>query len=120
MKDLSNQFGISPADALSQLKASNRSFLTLFEHATLSVEIYKPERVDQQQPHARDEVYVVISGQGSFYCDGKTTFFGSGSFLFVPAGVEHRFLRFSEDFATWVFFYGPAGGEKPFSNDLTH
>jgi len=31
--------------------------------------------------------------------------------LFVPAGVEHRFENFSDDFATWVIFYGPEGGE---------
>ena len=31
---------------------------------------------------------------------------------FVKAGVEHRFLNFSEDFCTWVFFYGPDGGEE--------
>ncbi len=42
----------------------------------------------------------------------------SGSVLgdrqqFVAAGVEHRFSKFSEDFSTWVFFYGPQGGEVP-------
>jgi len=36
---------------------------------------------------------------------------GSLSLLFVPAGVEHRFEHFSEDFSTWVVFYGPRGGE---------
>jgi hypothetical protein len=30
----------------------------------------------------------------------------------VQGGVEHRFEAFSEDFAVWVFFYGPEGGEK--------
>jgi hypothetical protein len=31
--------------------------------------------------------------------------------------MEHRFEAMSEDFATWVMFYGPAGGERdnPFS-----
>ena len=31
--------------------------------------------------------------------------------LFVPAGVEHRFDDFSDDFAAWVVFFGPKGGE---------
>jgi len=31
--------------------------------------------------------------------------------LFVPARVEHRFEEFSDDFATWVIFWGPKGGE---------
>jgi hypothetical protein len=38
--------------------------------------------------------------------------FGSGDMLFVPARMEHRFEDFSDDFATWVMFYGPAGGER--------
>ena len=29
----------------------------------------------------------------------------------AAAGEVHRFERFSDDFATWVFFYGPEGGE---------
>ena len=32
--------------------------------------------------------------------------------IFVPAGIEHRFENFTDDFSTWVIFYGPAGGEK--------
>ena len=35
----------------------------------------------------------------------------AGSFLFVPADHFHRFEDFSSDFAVWVVFYGPEGGE---------
>jgi hypothetical protein len=35
-----------------------------------------------------------------------------GEVLFVATGVKHRFIDFSDDFATWVFFYGPKGGES--------
>ncbi len=111
MTPYDENFRISPADALRQLSNSNQKFLTLFEHGTLSVEIYKPDQVDHQQPHPRDEVYVVIAGRGEFCCDGRTTHFTPGDFLFVPAGMEHRFINFSEEFSTWVFFYGPDGGE---------
>jgi uncharacterized RmlC-like cupin family protein len=38
--------------------------------------------------------------------------FGPGDFLFVPAGIEHRFVNFTDDFSTWVIFYGPKGGES--------
>ena len=38
--------------------------------------------------------------------------FEPGSFIFVPAQQEHRFESFSADFAVWVFFYGPMGGER--------
>jgi hypothetical protein len=30
-----------------------------------------------------------------------------------PAGAVHRFENFSNDFVTWVVFYGPQGGESP-------
>ena len=29
----------------------------------------------------------------------------------VPAGAVHRFVDFTDDFGTWVVFYGPEGGE---------
>lgn len=97
--------------AQAQLKASGKLFLEVFTHGTLSVEIYQPVGKDLQQPHDRDEVYVIISGTGNFLCGDEIKPFAPGDFLFVPAGVEHRFLDFSEDFMTWVIFYGPVGGE---------
>ena len=33
--------------------------------------------------------------------------------LFVPAGRRHRFEDFSENYVTWVVFYGPPEGETP-------
>jgi mannose-6-phosphate isomerase-like protein (cupin superfamily) len=102
---------ISTKEALGKLSNSNQLFLELFTHGTLSVEVYKPKEKDFQQPHEKDEIYIVISGEGDFYLDGKTVKFQKGDFLFVPAGVEHRFENFSEDFSTWVIFYGEKGGE---------
>ena len=101
----------TPKEALAKLEKHPKEFLTLFEHGTLVVEIYQPNKVDKQTPHSRDEVYVVISGTGTFFNDGERNEFGPGDFLFVKAGLEHRFENFSEDFVTWVMFYGPEGGE---------
>ena len=103
---------ISILSALEQLQESKNVFMEVFKHGTLSVEIYRPEKKDYQQPHDRDEVYVVISGSGVFLNDQVRTPFEPGTFLFVPAGIEHRFESFTEDFATWVIFYGPKGGEQ--------
>ena len=98
--------------ALAALAEHDQPFLTLFRHGSLEVEIYRPAGVDLQQPHTRDELYVVASGHGTFECGGKRQVFETGEVLFVPAGVEHRFIDFSDDFSTWVFFYGPEGGES--------
>ncbi len=103
---------ISTTSALEQLAQSGHLFLELFQHGTLNVEVYKPVETDYQQPHDRDEVYIVISGRGEFINGNTRSTFEAGDFLFVPAGVEHRFVNFTDDFATWVLFYGPKGGEK--------
>jgi mannose-6-phosphate isomerase-like protein (cupin superfamily) len=103
---------IAKKDALKKLKSSGKEFLELFTHGSLSVEIYKPKHLDNQKPHERDEVYFIISGSGIFYHEGKRTNFQHGDFLFVAAGKEHRFENFTQDFVTWVLFYGPKGGEK--------
>lgn len=100
-----------PSDALECLKDSSKEFIELFNHGSLSVEVYKPELTDLQIPHNRDEIYVVISGSGKFINGNNTVEFKAGDFLFVPAGIEHRFINFTNDFSTWVFFYGPDGGE---------
>lgn len=103
---------ISISTATNLLKDSKRLFTEVFSHGTLVVEFYKPDTIDNQKPHERDEIYVIASGTGIFYNGSKKVNFNPGDFLFVPAGVEHRFESFSSDFSTWVFFYGPVGGEK--------
>lgn len=85
--------------------------IELFRHGTLTVKLYAPRGSDPQTPHSQDELYVIVSGTGRFRRGADETPFGPGDVLFVPAGEEHRFLQFTGDFATWVFFYGPEGGE---------
>jgi mannose-6-phosphate isomerase-like protein (cupin superfamily) len=85
----------------------------LLGHGTLELRYYAPRGEDKQTPHTQDEIYVIASGQGSFVRAGERVPFQTGDALFVAAGVEHRFEAFSDDFATWVIFYGPQGGERP-------
>jgi mannose-6-phosphate isomerase-like protein (cupin superfamily) len=103
---------IQIAEAASSLAATGQRFVELFRHGSLAVEYYKPEGVDLQQPHDRDEIYVIASGTGIFVHEDAQRPFQAGDFIFVKAGDEHRFVDFTEDFATWVFFYGPVGGEE--------
>lgn len=102
----------SPEDGIRQLTTVSAEFVELFRHGSLVVEYYKPDRIDKQQPHERDEVYLITSGNGTFDYAGRKMSVKSGDLLFVPAGVEHRIENFTDDFATWVLFYGPVGGEK--------
>jgi mannose-6-phosphate isomerase-like protein (cupin superfamily) len=94
-------------DALEQLKKEpeGQHFTKLLEVGKMYVEIYSPDKVDLQTPHEQDEIYVIISGSGTFFNDGVRVPFKEHDVLFVPKGVEHRFEDFTEDFKTWVIFY---------------
>ena len=103
---------LTVAKALKKLKREDSTYEKIFRHGSLHVEIYKPEREDPQTKHSLDEIYVVISGSGFFVRGDEKKPFEQGEVIFVPAGMNHRFEDFSDDFATWVFFYGPEGGEQ--------
>lgn len=85
----------------------------LMRHGTMLLEYYAPRGHDPQTPHEQDELYVIDRGRGTFLRNGARTQFGPGDVLFAAAGDEHRFEDFSDDFGTWVIFWGPAGGEVP-------
>ncbi len=93
------------------LAASDRPFFTGLAHGSMTVELYRPVGKDYQTPHSRDEVYIIRRGSADFLRDGARVSVGAGDALFVPAGMEHRFVDFSDDFDTWVLFWGPEGGE---------
>jgi mannose-6-phosphate isomerase-like protein (cupin superfamily) len=102
---------ISLITAIDLLRKSGKEFAVLFEHGTLSVELYKPNRVDKQTPHTRDETYIIVSGESKFSLNDEATSVSPGDFLFVPAHAKHYFFDFTDDFSTWVLFYGVEGGE---------
>lgn len=91
---------------------TDNPFAVAIERGELYVELYCPEGVDHQQPHDRDECYFVVEGAGEFVCGDDRVSFGAGDFLFVPAGMPHRFENFGERLCAWVVFYGPKGGEQ--------
>ena len=99
-------YHITPKEALIALEKVPTEFVKLLEHGELEVEYYKPEKIDKQHPHDRDEVYVITSGHSHFILENDQYQVKTNNVLFVKAGEEHRFVDFSNDFATWVFFYG--------------
>lgn len=101
-------------DAMARLgdRAQPR-FEVMLRHGSLLAEVYAPRGHDPQQPHTRDEVYVVMRGRAWFVDGDERHRVGPGDLLFVPAHRPHRFEDFDDDFCTWVMFYGPEGGERP-------
>ncbi len=92
---------------LNQLPTDTGSpFMEIFRKGNVSVEMYKPVKVDLQTPHTQDELYVIVSGSGMFQNGEEHYPFQANDLIFVPAFTEHRFYDFTEDFSTWVVFFG--------------
>ena len=108
---VSQTLSSSLAQARSALAAQSEDYVELFNHGTMRIGYYAPKKIDTQTPHGQDELYVVASGTGAFNLSGTKVPFEPGTVLFARAGVAHRFEEFSDDFETWVMFYGPEGGE---------
>jgi mannose-6-phosphate isomerase-like protein (cupin superfamily) len=98
-----NKFTIT--DATNRHLSANSDYTRLFEQGSFDIGFYRPIRFDKQTPHTRDELYIVAAGSGDFSCGGETQSFSTGDIFFVPAGVEHGFMKFTYDFATWVVFF---------------
>jgi mannose-6-phosphate isomerase-like protein (cupin superfamily) len=110
---MSAAFKVALADAFRAVPtADGKKFAELFRHGTLALEIYAPREKDDQKPHTRDEVYIIAQGSGEFLYGNARVTCRPGDFLFAAAGQPHRFENFTDDFFTWVLFYGPEGGEK--------
>jgi mannose-6-phosphate isomerase-like protein (cupin superfamily) len=106
-------FKLTADDALKQLlEQSEFPFTVMMKHGTMTIEYFAPQDVDTQTPHKQDEIYVIIKGHSTFIRNRERTTCKKNDILFVPAGMEHHFENFSDDFAVWVIFYGPDGGEK--------
>lgn len=59
---------------------------------------------DPQQPHTEDEVYYVAAGRGMIQVGEEQRAVSSGSVVFVPARVPHRFHSIEEELRILVFF----------------
>ena len=93
-------------DALAALAVQGETYLKLLSRPALDVALYKPDRIDPQTPHLRDEIYVIATGTGHFVEGGESRPFAPGDLFFVAKGVEHRFVDFTADFSTWLIFFG--------------
>ena len=97
---------LHPFAEIAKRLGKSTPFELVFETSEVSVELYAPVGTDEQKPHDRDELYIVASGTGTFSRGDEVVSFEPGDLLFVPAHVPHRFDTFTEDFRTWVIFYG--------------
>jgi mannose-6-phosphate isomerase-like protein (cupin superfamily) len=91
-----------------RLEAAGGGYETVHESPGLEIGVYvlvSPEP-DRQQPHADDEVYVVLEGRGVLEVEGDTVEVSRGKAAFVSAGADHRFTGY-EGLSVLVVFARP-------------
>jgi mannose-6-phosphate isomerase-like protein (cupin superfamily) len=96
-----------------RLGEAGGGYEAVHESAGLELGVYvlvAPE-ADHQQPHADDEIYVVLEGTGVLEVEGEPVPVREGSAVFVEAGADHRFTAYEHLSVLVIFERKPA--EKP-------
>lgn len=90
-----------------RLEAGNGGYEVVHASPGMEIGVYvlvAPEP-DRQQPHDRDELYVVLDGRGTLEVEGDQVDLKAGEAAFVPAGADHRFVGY-EGLSVLVIFAG--------------
>ncbi len=85
-------------EAVKKRLAADGGYEIVHVSSGLEIGVYvlvAPE-LDHQQPHADDEVYVVLEGSGTLEVEGERVELPEGHAAFVPAGVKHQFVGYEE------------------------
>jgi mannose-6-phosphate isomerase-like protein (cupin superfamily) len=99
------------AEVNERLAAAGGGYEIVHESPGLELGVYvlvAPEP-DRQQPHADDEIYVVLEGSGVLQVEDESVPVGEGDAVFVEAGAEHRFAAY-ERLSVLVIFDRRAAG----------
>jgi Mannose-6-phosphate isomerase len=105
--------GFDVGDSAARLADQGGGYEIVHESPGLEIGVYvllAPER-DRQSPHAFDEVYVVLEGEGDIEVEGELRHLSEGDAVFVAARAEHRFSGY-ERLALLVVFNGPHSATK--------
>ena len=89
-----------------RVASPNPEYLISFNNGDCLIEYWTPRSEDDQKPHDRDEIYVIIAGSAKFEMGEKQRNVKAGDLIFVPAGTSHRFFDFGDDLAMWIAFFG--------------
>src|SRR5512141_2762301 len=94
------------AQLISQREASNKLYLEFLKVPDLSMGLYvlPAGGADPQSPHTEDEVYYVVSGRAQIKVAEEDRAVQTGSIVYVPKNVEHRFHSIEEELTVLVCF----------------
>lgn len=98
-------------DQFAKLAPHRDDFAHFFAADRLSLTVVRwlAGTVDDQTPHAEDEVYYVVRGRARITVGGQSGPVGPGSIVYVAAGVGHRFHDIAADLEVLVFWAPPRG-----------
>lgn len=99
--------------AAARLSGGGGGYEVVHESPGLEIGIYVlvAPHPDPQTPHAYDEVYVVLAGEGDIEVEGESRRISKGDAVFVAAHAEHRFSGY-ETLSLLVVFNGPHTASK--------
>ena len=105
--------GFDAAAAVSRLRDAGGGYEVVHESPGLEIGVYvlvAPEP-DRQSPHAFDEIYVVLDGEGDVEVEGDLRHISEGDGVFVAGRADHRFSGY-ESLSLLVVFNGPHTASK--------
>jgi mannose-6-phosphate isomerase-like protein (cupin superfamily) len=81
-------------------------YLEFLKVPDLSMGLYvlPADGTDPQSPHTEDEVYYVVSGKAKVKVADEDRDVKTGSIVYVPKNVEHKFHSVEEELTILVFF----------------
>ncbi len=85
---------------------AGKSYLEFLRIPAMSAGVYTlaAGSVDEQKPHAEDEMYHVLRGRARMKIGTTDQGVSAGDIIFVAAEVEHRFYDIAEELVVLVFF----------------
>ena len=97
------------ANYFDKIKNGNTYFHTFINRDNLAagVLVLQPGEMDTQEPHASDEVYYVLSGNGFLKIKDKDYKVAKDKLFFVGKNIEHYFHGNTETLKVLYFFGGP-------------
>ena len=96
-------------EQLGKLAEQARPYYEIMRRRGMSLGLYvlPAGSVDQQHPHASDEVYVILQGRGTLRVGDQDHEVRLGSVMSVDHGEEHMFVDITEDLHVLVIFAPP-------------
>lgn len=96
-------------EQLGKLAEQARPYYEIMRRRGMSLGLYvlPAGSVDQQHPHASNEVYVILQGRGTLRVGDQDHEVRLGSVMSVDHGEEHMFVDITEDLHVLVIFAPP-------------